>query len=64
LEKQIMDKGLSPKNFKFYIDAFRYGAAPHAGWSIGLERLTMIIAGQSNIREACLFPRDRTRITP
>jgi len=64
LSKQIIDKGLSPKNFKFYIDAFRHGAPPHAGWSIGLERLTMIITNQPNIREACLFPRDKTRTSP
>ena len=64
LEKQIKDKGLNPKDFKFYIDSFRYGAPPHSGWSIGLERITMIICGLDNIREACLFPRDRDRLTP
>jgi len=64
LTKQIIAKGLSPKSFKFYIDAFKYGACPHSGWSIGLERLTMIITGQANIREAVLFPRDSTRVTP
>ena len=64
LEKQIKAKGLNVKNFKFYIDAFRYGAPPHSGWSIGLERITMIICGLDNIREACLFPRDRDRLTP
>jgi len=64
LEKQIKAKGLNPKNFKFYIDAFRYGAPPHSGWSIGLERITMIICGLDNIREACMFPRDRDRLTP
>lgn len=64
LTKQITDKGLKPKNFKFYIDAFKYGAPPHSGWSIGLERLTMIITNQPNIREACLFPRDKSRVSP
>jgi len=64
LIKQIKVKGLNPDDFKSYIDTFRYGAAEHAGWSIGLERLTMKITGRSNIREACFFPRDRTRITP
>lgn len=64
LTKQIAAKGLNPENFKSYIDQFRYGAPPHAGWSIGLERITMTITGRKNIRECCLFPRDRNRITP
>ena len=64
LEKQLKTKGLNPDNFKFYIDCFRYGAAPHSGWSIGLERLTMTICNKSNIREVTMFPRDRNRITP
>lgn len=64
LIKQLHSKGLNPDDFKFYIDFFRYGAPPHAGWSIGLERLTMTITGKSNIREVTMFPRDRNRITP
>lgn len=64
LIKQLKSKGLNPDNFKFYIDFFRYGAPPHAGWSIGLERLTMQITGKKNIREVTMFPRDRNRITP
>jgi len=64
LIRQIKKKGLNPENFKFYIDTFRYGAPIHSGWSVGLERLTMCIAGRSNIREVCLFPRDRTRLIP
>ena len=64
LEKMLKKKGLNPKNFKSYIDSFRYGSPPHAGWSIGLERLTMVICGLSNIRDAVLFPRDRDRLSP
>ena len=64
LIKKLKDKKLNPKDFKDYIDSFRFGAPPHAGWSIGLERLTQLITGQANIREAVLFPRDRTRLTP
>lgn len=64
LIKQIKAFGLKPENFKFYIDCFRYGAPPHAGWSIGLERITMTITGMKNIRECCMFPRDRNRLTP
>jgi len=64
LIKQIKRFGLNPENFKYYIDCFRYGSPPHAGWSIGLERITMTITGMKNIRECCMFPRDRNRLTP
>jgi aspartyl-tRNA synthetase len=64
LEERLKAKGLNPKDFKSYIDSFRYGAPPHAGWGMGLERLTMLILGIDNIREVVLFPRDRTRLTP
>jgi aspartyl-tRNA synthetase len=64
LEKRIKDKGLNPKDFEYYINAFRYGAPPHAGLSIGLERLTMKICGKDNIQEVTMFPRTRSRIYP
>lgn len=64
LIQQLKDKGLNPVNFEYYISAFRYGAPYHSGWSIGLERLTMMIVGADNIREAALFPRDRDRLQP
>ncbi len=64
LIQQLKSKGLNPENFKFYIDSFRYGAPPHAGWSIGLERLTMKMTGRENIRETTMFPRDRNRLSP
>jgi nondiscriminating aspartyl-tRNA synthetase len=64
LEERLKVKGLNPKDFKAYVDSFRYGAPPHAGWGMGLERLTMLILGVENIREVVLFPRDRTRLTP
>ncbi|MEM0140905.1 MAG: aspartate--tRNA(Asn) ligase [Thermoplasmatales archaeon] len=64
LLENIRSKGLNPDSFRFYIDAFRYGMPPHAGWAIGLERLTMVFLNIQNIRETTLFPRDRTRVTP
>lgn len=64
LIERIKSKGLNPKNFKDYIDSFRYGAPIHSGWSIGLERLTQIICGLDNVKEATMFPRDRDRLTP
>lgn len=64
LQDRFLEKGLNPDDFEFYIKAFRYGMPPHAGWAIGLERLVMILLDLSNIRDATLFPRDRTRIVP
>ena len=64
LVEQLKERGLNPDNFKFYIDAFKSGAPPHAGWSIGLERIAMQICQLSNIRECELFPRDMSRLTP
>jgi aspartyl-tRNA synthetase len=64
LIERLKAKGLKPKDFEKYIESFRYGAPPHAGWGMGLERITMLILGLDNIREAVLFPRDRDRLTP
>jgi len=64
LIKQLKSKGLNPKDFEWYIDAFRYGAPMHAGWSIGLERLSQAMMKVDNIREVTLFPRDRKRLKP
>jgi len=64
LRKQILAKGLRPEDFEHYIRCFAYGAPPHSGWSIGLERLTMKVTGMDNIRETCMFPRDRNRLVP
>jgi len=64
LIKRLKEKGLDPKDFKGYIDSFRYGAPPHAGWGLGLERLMTQMLGITNIREVTLFPRDRDRLTP
>ncbi|WP_456371150.1 aspartate--tRNA(Asn) ligase [Geoglobus sp.] len=64
LVKRISEQGLTPESFGFYLQAFRYGMPPHAGWGMGLDRLMMAILGLQNIREAVLFPRDRQRLVP
>lgn len=58
----IKDRGMDPKSFEIYLQAFRYGMPPEGGFSFGLERITMKILGLPNIREASLFPRDMERI--
>ncbi len=64
LVKNMKEKRLNPKDFKFYLEAFRFGMPPHCGWSIGLERLTMTLLNLKNIREAVLFPRTKERLFP
>ncbi len=64
LVKRIKAQGLDPEGFEFYLDAFRYGMPPHAGWGMGVERLLMSMLGLANIRETVLFPRDRRRLSP
>ncbi len=64
LMTRMTEKGLNPESFKYHLQAFDYGMPPHAGWAIGLERLTMILTGKKNIREVTLYPRDRVRLTP
>ncbi len=64
LVQAMQERGLDPTLFGDYLEVFRYGMPPHGGLAIGLERLTALLAGRSNVREASLFPRDRHRLTP
>ncbi|GLC29413.1 aspartate--tRNA(Asn) ligase [Clostridium omnivorum] len=64
LVESISSKGLNPESFNDYLQVFKYGMPPHGGLAIGLERLTAQLLGIKNIRETCLFPRDRERLTP
>jgi len=64
LIKRLQEKGLNPESFKCHLQAYDYGMPTHAGWGLGLERLTMILTGNKNIREVTLYPRDRVRLTP
>ena len=64
LVARMEKKGLDPKDFQFYLEAFEYGMPPHGGWGIGIERLLVKMLDLGNIREAILFPRDPARLTP
>jgi len=64
LIRRLEEKGLNPESFKHHLQAFDYGMPPHAGWAVGLERLTMMLTGEKNIREVTLYPRDKFRLTP
>lgn len=56
--------GVNPEAFDTYLMLHKYGAPPHGGLGIGLERLTMHLLGFKNVREATMFPRDINRVTP
>ncbi|KAF3787553.1 Aspartate--tRNA ligase 2 [Nymphaea thermarum] len=56
--------GIDVKTISTYVDAFRYGAPPHGGFGVGLERVVMLFCGLNNIRKTSLFPRDPQRLTP
>ncbi len=60
--QRIEARGMDPKKFSFYLQAFKYGLPPHGGCSTGLERLTARMLNLSNVKEAALFPRDLNRI--
>ena len=57
-------KGLNPDAYTSYLEAFKYGAPPHGGLAIGLERLTAQLLGFANVRRTSLFPRDGLRLVP
>ena len=56
--------GMDPEQFETYLMLHKYGAPPHGGLGIGLERLTMHLLGFKNVREATMFPRDINRVSP
>lgn len=66
LKERLKAHGIdaSQEGIKDYVRAFEYGAPPHAGGGIGLERVVMFFLDLKNIRRASLFPRDPRRVRP
>ena len=61
---KIAAKGMTTDGLEQYLNTFKHGMPPHGGLGIGLERLTMKLIGEDNIRETTLFPRDLSRLEP
>ena len=64
LTEKIAARGMTEEGMEAYLSAFKYGMPPHGGLGIGLERLTMQLIGEDNVRETTLFPRDLSRLEP
>lgn len=64
LTDKIAARNMDTEGMEQYLDAFKHGMPPHGGLGIGLERLTMQLLGEENVRETCLFPRDMNRLEP
>lgn len=64
LNEKLAARGMTEEGMEAYMMAFRHGMPPHGGLGIGLERLTMKLAGEENVRETTLFPRDLGRLEP
>ncbi len=65
IQRKVFDAlGISPEEaearFGFLLGAFRYGAPPHGGFAVGLDRLVAILAGEDNIREVIAFPKTQS----
>ncbi|MBQ2275170.1 MAG: aspartate--tRNA(Asn) ligase [Lachnospiraceae bacterium] len=64
LVDKIAKRGMSEEGMEAYMSIFKHGMPPHGGLGLGLERLTMKLLGEENVRETTMFPRDLSRLEP
>ena len=69
IQRKVFDAlGISPEEaearFGFLLGAFRYGAPPHGGFAVGIDRFVAVLAGEENIREVIAFPKTQSGTDP
>ena len=64
LMEKIEKRGMDTEGMEQYLSTFKHGMPPHGGLGIGLERMTMQLLEEENVREVSLFPRDMSRLVP
>ena len=64
LLEKMEARGMTGEGMEQYLSAFKHGMPPHGGLGIGMERLTMKLMDEDNVRETTLFPRDLSRLEP
>ncbi|WP_342265164.1 aspartate--tRNA(Asn) ligase [Cardinium endosymbiont of Philonthus spinipes] len=64
LSQRVAELGIAPASIAHYLNAFKYGAPPHAGVGMGLERMLKYFLGLPDVRYSNLFPRDPKRLHP
>ncbi|MGH2442241.1 MAG: asparagine--tRNA ligase, partial [Chloroflexota bacterium] len=57
LKRRMVEQGLDPEHYWWYLDLRRFGTVPHAGFGLGLDRVVQFITGMANIRDIIPFPR-------
>ncbi len=61
---KMIARGMNPEEFTNFLLIHKHGMPPHGGLGIGLERLTMKLLDETNVRETTMFPRDLSRLEP